>query len=256
VATVSKETKKNKVAELAPDIHEIPSFGILEIPSSVQSDDKPESSVDHVVASLLRGLYNGEFSPGEKLTEADLTRRFGVARGSVREALRRLAAEGLVIFNRHQGARIRLLGRGDASDTLEVIEFLSGLSARLAAERISLPEDNETLKEAMVLLTEASASGNLLNFGRARDRFYRVLARISRNRQLMRLIPTIQAHLIRVQFHTVYDAGSERQRIDEYREILTAIANGDSLSAELCMRRHVRSISMAIAGLPDSYFAS
>ena len=142
------------------------------------------SSADPIVAEILRGLYDGRYVAGQKLTESDLTRRFGVGRSSVREALRRLAAEGIVTVSLHRGASIRLLSRQDVRDVLEVIEALSGLSARLAAVRVSRPEDEQALRETLASMSDLSRRGDPFEFARMRNRFYRQLAQMSGNREL------------------------------------------------------------------------
>ena len=91
------------------------------------------SSPDTIVNEILRGLYSGRYVPGQRLIEADLTREYKVSRGSIREALKRLAAEGVVSLNLHRGAYIRLLSRSEVRELLAVIEVLTGLAARLAA---------------------------------------------------------------------------------------------------------------------------
>jgi len=64
-----------------------------------------------VVDAIVSGIRLGRFVPGQKLVEADLTESIGVSRGPVREALKRLAAEGIVSLTRHRGAYIRVLTR-------------------------------------------------------------------------------------------------------------------------------------------------
>jgi DNA-binding GntR family transcriptional regulator len=86
-----------------------------------------------VVRSMLEGLYQGRYVPGQRLTEGDLMRTFAVSRGSVREALNRLEAEGVVTLTRNKGAYIRALTRSDADDALAIVEVVIGLAARLAA---------------------------------------------------------------------------------------------------------------------------
>lgn len=213
------------------------------------------SSSDQIVHEILRGLYQGRFVPGQKLTEVELSQRFAVGRGTVREALKRLAAEGIVTVSLHRGASIRSLSRSEARDLLEVIEVLATLAARYAAERLTSPSDVKTLQDALKTLTVADLEQNSFEFGRLRDRFYRQLAQISDNQELARLMPTVQAHVIRVQFHAAYGADGDKERAKDYRAIISAILDRDPAKAERAMRRHVHRTAELIEALPDGAFA-
>lgn len=213
------------------------------------------SSVDHIVAEILRGLYEGRYVAGQKLTESDLTRRFRVGRGTVREALRRLAAEGVVTVSLHRGASIRALTRDDARDMLEVLEALSGLSARLAAERILRSADRKSLCDIVVRLTALTDTKDIFELARTRDRFYRELTRICANREVARLISMVQVHLIRVQFREAYGLRSGKFRSLDYERIVEAIVTQNGAAAERAMRQHFRRIARAIQQLPDHNFA-
>ncbi|MBV8613756.1 MAG: GntR family transcriptional regulator, partial [Acetobacteraceae bacterium] len=144
---------------------------------------RPVSSPDQVVSEILRGLYTGRYVPGQRLIEADLTREYKVSRGSIREALKRLAAEGVVSLNLYRGAYIRTLSRSEARDVFAVTEVLTGLAARLAAERIR-EGDNEALVREAVADVVATARGDFIEFAQARNRFYRRSVRVGGNREL------------------------------------------------------------------------
>lgn len=211
------------------------------------------SSPDYIVSEIVRGLYAGRFVPGQRLIEADLTREFKVSRGSIREALKRLAAEGVVSLNLHRGAYIRALSRSEVSEVLAVMEVLTGLAARLAAERVDDEGNRARMREAMADLA-AAARGDFFEFVRARNRFYRALMRIGSNRELSRLLPSMQVHLVRTQFRP-YSAVPEEQRLEEYERIAEAVLAGDPAAAEAATRRHVRNTCELIQRLPDDVFA-
>jgi DNA-binding GntR family transcriptional regulator len=213
------------------------------------------SSVDQIVAEILRGLYEGRYVAGQKLTESDLTRRFGVGRGTVREGLRRLAAEGVVTVSLHRGASIRALTRDDVRDILEMLEALLGVSARLAAERIQRAADKKALSDMVPMLAMFAERSDTFAVARQRDRFYAEIARICANRELTRAISMAQVHLIRVQFRDAYGLDSGKRRQGDYERIAEAIATQDASGAERAMRQHIRHIARAIQQLPDHHFA-
>jgi DNA-binding GntR family transcriptional regulator len=240
-----------------------------EVPSHRRSDRKPVgggaaraasptesrlvSSPDYIVSEILRGLYSGRYVPGQRLIEADLTRGYKVSRGSIREALKRLAAEGVVSLNLHRGAYIRALSRCEVKEVLAVIEVLTGLAARLAAERIHEEGNAPLMRAALAQLVEA-AHNDFFDFVRARNRFYRRLLRVGGNRELSRMLPSMHVHLVRAQFRP-YSSSDEDERVEDYVRIVDAVLAGDPEAAEQATRRHVRATSDFIQRLPDDVFA-
>jgi DNA-binding GntR family transcriptional regulator len=216
--------------------------------------DPHASSSTTVIRSLIEGLYSGKYVPGQRLVEKDLTTELGVSRGSVREALSRLAAEGIVSQNFYRGAQIRLLTRKEALDILVPVEHLVGLTARLAAERIDVGKNRDLLQAAIDHLLAYERRPDFLGLIRARNSFYRTLSRIGDNHELSRILPTVHVHLLRVQFRA-YVSDAETERFDDYRQMADAILNGHGRQAEVAARRHVRRLASAIATLPDTAFA-
>lgn len=213
------------------------------------------SSADQVVGEVYRGLYEGRYSPGQKLIEADLTKRFRVGRGTVREALRRLVAEGLATAALHQGVHIRRLTRQDAVDMVQVITSLTGLAARLAAERAKSAAEETELKKTLRDLSRTASSGNRFDFARTRDRFHRQLAYLSRNGELQRLVFTIQAHLIRIQVGAADSTAADRRALQHYRKIVEAVLAGKSALAERAMHTHMKDVHNLLLEAPDVNFA-
>jgi DNA-binding GntR family transcriptional regulator len=223
--------------------------------TSKQADAAPQvSSPDHIVSKIVRGLYEGRYVPGQRLIEADLTREYRVSRGSVREALKRLAAEGIATLSLHRGAYIRALTRHEVREVLAVVEVLTGLAARLAAERIGLSGHRALLEERLAEVLSFEDRNDMVLFVRARNRFYRAVAQIGANHELSRMLPSMHVHLIRVQFRR-YGNQAEAHRFDDYRQICAAIVGEDARRAELAMRRHIRRISDGIQHMPDQAFA-
>lgn len=219
-------------------------------------DAERMSSSDQIVAKIVRGLYEGTYVPGQKLTEVDLASKFGVGRGSVREALSRLAAEGLVKVSLHKGASIRSLSPEEVQDMLDVLEALTTASARLAAKR-STTEDHRTLRAMIASLVALASTGDVFEYGRMRNRLYRQIARIGGNKELSRLIHNSQAHLIRVQFRAAYAMKTDRNLLNDYKQIVQAIVEKDGAKAERAMRQHVRRTARAIESLSqDQSFGS
>jgi DNA-binding GntR family transcriptional regulator len=212
------------------------------------------SSPMRVVRSMLEGLYQGRYVPGQRLTEGDLMRTFAVSRGSVREALNRLEAEGVVTLTRNKGAYIRALTRSDADDALAIVEVVIGLAARLAAEHIDTQGSRALLESSTARLSDVPTRSDSLAFVKARNGFYRALVKIGGNKELGRLLPGMQVHLLRVQFRSFLTMQDE-MRSNDYQRMSDAILEGKGLLAEREARRHIRNVRSSIAALADEAFA-
>lgn len=217
------------------------------------ADERQESSADKVFRGIVRGLYDGRYVPGQRLVESDLTHDFKVSRGSVREALNRLRAEGIVALNLHRGAHIRSLTRDEAFEIMDLLEMLIGLSARLAAQRIDLPGHRGLLQTCMAALTDHEQRAQFFEFVRARNSFYRALLQISGNKELKRVLTSVQVNLIRIQSRP-FEAGREAMRLKDYRAITTAVLEGDDRRAETVARRHVKHVRELLSRLPSQTY--
>jgi DNA-binding GntR family transcriptional regulator len=220
----------------------------------VTRPEKAPSSPDIVFRDIITGLYEGRYVPGQRLVEADLARQYNVSRSSLREALNRLAAEGIVALNLHRGACIRSLNRKEVEDVLALVELMIGLAGRLAATYIDARDHRARFKASLQQLMAFEKKPDLIESTRARNRFYRILVEIGGNTELGRVLPSMHVHLVRVQFRGFY-AQVEAERFDDYRRIGEAVLSGDAQAAERACRAHVRRIAKGLEHLPETAFA-
>lgn len=200
---------------------------------------------DAVFTGIVRGLESQIFVPGQRLIEADLAAQFGVGRNSVREALQRLAAEGIVELLRHRGAAIRALSLQDTLDVLDVAERMTGLLARTAARGSADRKLVSALKLAMKDLETADSEQDSANFAAARRRFYRTLLEMGGNRELRRLFPAIHMPIVYAQHRL---PSLLKLRLKDYRRIAAAVVAGDAEAADNAGIVHVRNVRDAICG--------
>lgn len=201
-----------------------------------------------LIRDILHGLSDGRYVPGQRLVEPDLMQHYGVGRSSVREALGRLAAGGVVEQAPHRGARIRRLSRRESRDLLRVAECLLGLAAREAAEAVAAGADPAPLSSAAADLRAAPPEGE----ARARARYYRALVALGGNSELQRQLPALQIHLVRAQLRALrgHDGAD-----GSHGAIIASIARADPDAAEASARAHVSRLIASLPGLPDSAFA-
>lgn len=198
------------------------------------------SSPDKVVEAINKGIMTRRFGPGHRLVEADLANSLNVSRGTVREAIKKLAAQGVVRLSPHRGAMIRPLSRHEAEKLVLVLEVLCGLAARLAADNIETGDARKRFKAASDLLTTASLGRGPEQFLANRAHYYAVMLDISDNLELNRLMPVPQIHLFRSQFQAFLQPKDVADMQREYREIGIAVLEGKGVIAETRMRKHMR----------------
>jgi DNA-binding GntR family transcriptional regulator len=230
-----------------------------ETPSGRKSRDtaisSSVSSPDRVVDAIVQGIRLGRYVPGQKLIEADLSHELNLGRSPVREAFKRLAVEGIVTLTRHRGAYIRALTRTEADETLVVLEVLTGLMARLAAEAASRGGHGERIRQAYESLKiyKDRQRADIDNIDKRRH-FYDTLAELGGNPQLARILPTMQIHLLRLQVQPYMTAARLGEQLRDYAEITEAVLAGNARRAERAMRKHIRRARARYLQLPDEAF--
>lgn len=224
--------------------------------SGETSTQEGGSAADKVAETIIRGIRAGLFVPGQHLVEPDLTRRLGISRGSLREALKHLAAAGIVTLNRFRGAYISTLDRKSVLDLLQTLEPLCRLAAHLAAERCDTEAKARSLLAAASLVEDANRARNRAEYLELRRQFYTVLVEIGGNRELERVMPLSRTDLFRAQIETIQ---SERQRqlhASGYGKIARAVVDRDPAAAERAVQRHFASTRKTMSELPDHAFPS
>ncbi|WP_158970793.1 GntR family transcriptional regulator [Chachezhania sediminis] len=213
-----------------------------------------QSSPDIVFDAIIMGICRGSLVPGQRLVEADLTESLGVSRGPVREALKRLAAEGIVTLNQNRGAFVRALNRKDANDLLQVLEVNCALGAELATRKIAAGYMREEFQDIADKLMAFEERGDSQAFIECRREFYDVLFLASDNMELHRIIPQMNIHLLRLQFQTRISDRDRRKQFDEYRAVVSAILGGEARRAARLMAIHIRRTRLSISRMSDDAF--
>ncbi len=208
-----------------------------------------------LVDQLRQAIGSGELRGGQRLIESDLTEAYQVSRGPVREAMRRLAAEGLIEVHFNRGARVRQLSRSEVYALFQVREMLEGLSARLAAENVDRGEDRARLTALAAAMNLAAEKGDVVGYITLNNDFHNLLVQMSGNPLLPEMLAHLHTQAMRYQFRQVADPQSTRMSNREHQRIITAILDDDPDYAERAMRQHIqRSRDMALT-MPDNLFA-
>jgi GntR family transcriptional regulator, trigonelline degradation regulator len=202
-----------------------------------------------VVEMLRAAITGGQFAPGERLIEKDLCDLMGVSRPSVREALRQVESEGLIVTIPNRGPTVSQLSVRDVASIYEVRGALEALAAQLFAAAASDEQVNE-LDAAVVQLEAAYKSGDIERIVAAKRVFYDVLLEGSGNSILPTLLRTMNARITqlrRVSLSSPKRAVSSRREI---RAVLRAIKQRDPEAAFKTSLHHVKEASkIALASL-------
>ena len=194
---------------------------------------------DVVFNTLRRAIITGEFAPGERLMEISLANRLGVSRTPVREAIRKLELEGLVIMIPRKGAQVAKITEKSLRDVIEIRCVLEEFAASLACERIT-PEGRENLKEAHENFVEAVKNGDILDIVEKDERFHDAIFQATSNERLITIINNLREQFYRYRMEYVKDIEQHSVLVNEHELLLRAIYDGDSETAKRIMRTHLQ----------------
>lgn len=203
-------------------------------------------SVREVVEWLRERIRRGRFAPGQRLVEADIMREVAASRGRVREALQRLATEGLVTIEEFRGASVKHFSRDEIRQIYRARMALEGMAARDFAAAES-PELKARLARIQSELNSLEHTGDHERFARLNDDWHRLIIEGSGNEYIRMFVERLRVPIYRLLFTTFYNA----QRIDKanagHRRISEAIIAGRAKDAERLMREHIEEGLEAIA---------
>jgi len=197
-----------------------------------------EKLAEAVLRHLARDIIAGRLRPRQRLIEERLSEELGVSRSPVREAIHRLAAEGLVDLVARRGAFVADLTPDEVSDVFAVRAQLERFSARLAARHASAREV-EGLRAHNSACARVLASADLAGFFEHNDAFHRALAALSRNAYLQRVRQAAASRTFRPLFLYLSSAEHVAGSIDEHEGVVAAIEAHDEDLADQLMARHL-----------------
>lgn len=162
-------------------------------------DDLASVMPERLAQALGREIIFAELAPGARIIEEDIARRYGVSRSPVRDALKRLEADGLVIRENHRGARVTPISRRDLDEVYLCRIELEGMAAEVAAENWTEPDDLE-LRQKLDALRAAHGVGDIRSYFVANVGFTDAIHRASRNVTLQRLLKSVGKQALRYRF--------------------------------------------------------
>jgi DNA-binding GntR family transcriptional regulator len=212
------------------------------------------TTVARIADEIRRGIKEGRYAPGQRLIESDLTRTLGVSRGPLREAMSRLAGDGLLVIEPNRGATVRALTRDEVRSISTIREALEGLAARLAAAHISEGTNLAEFKRTWADFASTKGRASAHEYVFANEHFHTLIVRLSGNAPLAQLLDQLRTPVYRFQFQSRLTADAIGRGHEDHRDVANAIIAGDPDRAERAMRRHLRNSAKLIEALPDEAF--
>ncbi len=193
---------------------------------------------DTVVEHLRTLITEGALPPGTKLNERELCEKLGISRTPLREALKVLAVEGLIVITPNRGASVAQMSDEEISEAFEFMSGMESFAGELACERISEAELEhiESLHEEMAA---AKSRGDLPNYYRCNTAIHDQISLAARNTALRQSYLALNRRLQAVRFRSNRVAPKWERALHDHEQMLDALRTRDAKRMSLILRRHL-----------------
>lgn len=193
---------------------------------------------DVVFNTLRQAILRGELKPGERLMEIQLANKLGVSRTPIREAIRKLELEGLVLMIPRKGAEVAEITEKSLCDVLEVREALEILAVQLACEKITKGQVAD-LRDAAKAFEEALKSADVTMIAEADVAFHDVIYEATDNKRLVQLLNNLREQMYRYRVEYLKKQESYPKVIEEHNSLIRKIEKGDRDAASEIICEHI-----------------
>ncbi|MBR3004057.1 MAG: GntR family transcriptional regulator [Lachnospiraceae bacterium] len=193
---------------------------------------------DLVFKTLREAIITGDLKPGERLMEIKLANELGVSRTPVREAIRKLELEGLVIMTARKGAEVAPINEKDLREVLEIRKALESLACQLACRNAD-DESIEKLRLANKEVINAVKDNNVELITQTDVEFHEVIYKITRNQRLIQMLHQLKEHIFRYRLEYIKEMKNRNSIVDEHNRIIEAIVDGSVRNAKREIERHI-----------------
>ena len=192
-----------------------------------------------VFNTLRQAILKGELKPGERLMEIALAEKLGVSRTPIREAMRKLELEGLVVMIPRRGAQVANITEKDLNDVLEVRITLENMAIEKACANMT-DADIRKLEQAAEVFQTSTAEGDLVKMAEADVNFHEVIYEAADNKRLMQVLNNLREQIYR------YRVESRNRLVKEHEKITRAIKERDVKAAQELSFEHLENQRMGI----------
>lgn len=193
---------------------------------------------DVVFNTLRQAILRGELKPGERLMEIQLANKLGVSRTPIREAIRKLELEGLVLMIPRKGAEVADITEKSLRDVLEVRKALEELAVKLTCDKIK-DEEIEELKKAACKFKEALECGDVTEYAEADVKFHDIIYRTTDNERLIQLLFNLREQMYRYRVEYLKREDAHEVLLAEHEKIVETIEKRDKEQAMQVVCQHI-----------------
>lgn len=199
---------------------------------------KSQALYSQVADRIRTQIYRHELQPGEAIDEMALCARYGISRTPLREALKVLHSEGLIVLVPRKGSFVRSMDVAELNELFPVMAVLEGLCAREAVTNCT-PEDLKRLEDMHARLEEHAANGAIDEYYEQNFEFHQAVQDLAGNRTLQRIIGDLRKILRLARHMQLTIPGRLQQSIEEHRQIMLAFRKHDPDLADQNMQEHL-----------------
>jgi DNA-binding GntR family transcriptional regulator len=204
---------------------------------------------DTVVEHLRNLIVEGVLAAGMKLNERELCETMGISRTPLREALKVLAAEGLIDLPPNRGATVSRMSDTEIWETFEVMSGLEALSGELAAERISAAEIDE-IKALHYAMLACRTQNDLPGYYSRNQTIHNKINEAARNSVLRQMYLSINRRLLALRFKSNFHADKWDRAVHDHEEMIKALEARDGKRLGAILRQHLLDKREAILACP------
>ena len=193
---------------------------------------------DVVFNTLRQAILKGELAPGERLMEIQLAQKLGVSRTPIREAIRKLELEGLVLMIPRKGAIVAEITVQDLEDVLEVRMALEELAVKIACKRIT-QEQLEEIKRRSAEFCKTLYGDDVAACAQADMAFHDAIYEATGNRRLVQILNNLREQMYRYRLEYIKDEDKRHILLVEHDQILKALSLRHVHEAKIAIREHI-----------------
>lgn len=201
---------------------------------------------DVVFKTLRQAILMGELVPGQRLMEIQLANQLGVSRTPIREAMRKLELEGLVVMVPRKGAQVAKINQKGLNDVLEVRCALEELAVELACERIT-EEELKELRAALDRFKAAVPGKDLVDLAQKDVELHDVIYAATKNERLMVILNNLREQIYRYRVEYLKDYASHQGLQEEHEALYEALRTHNTTAAKETIKSHIYNQMMTVS---------
>ena len=200
-------------------------------------DDKQYGARSEYVYQMMRkSIEAGELKPGDRVMENEIAEQLEVSRTPVRDALRRLESDGMLVIEPRVGLKIASLSRNSILELYLMRELLEGTAAGLCALHAT---ELELMELEDLVRREKSLKGDYEGLARHNRRFHEAIYHGAHNRYLQKSLNAVNDSMWLLGRSQMYNPERAEEAYEQHRELLEAILSRDNVTAEKLARAHI-----------------